>query len=71
MGGPGINMNRFLLRSAAALEQGVALSWGSLFSSVWLKLSDRFLMRQRIPFQIDFYVRQQGGGREDLHTDTS
>jgi len=58
MGSEGINMKRFLLRSAAAPEEGVAISRDSPLSSVWLNLSDRFLMRQRIPFQIDSYVRQ-------------
>ncbi len=61
MGSEGINMKRFLLRSAAAPEEGVALSQDSLLSSAWLNLSDRFFVRQRIPFQIDSYVRQRVG----------
>ena len=46
MGGPGVDMKRFLLLSAAAPEQGIAISRDAPLSSLWLNLSDRFLREE-------------------------
>ncbi len=58
--GSGLDVKIFLLLQAAGVEQGVATPLAGAFYHHFLQsLSDRFLMRQQIPFGIDFYVRQR------------
>ena len=58
--GSGLDVKIFLLLQAAGVEQGVASSGWCFLPPLVQSLSDRFLMRQRLPFGIDFYVRQRG-----------
>ena len=59
--GSGLDVKIFLLLQAAGVGQGVAtLLVGAFYHHFLQSLSDRFLVRQRIPFGIDFYVRQRG-----------
>ncbi len=58
--GSEIDVKIFLLGSATRVEEGVATPLAGAFHHHFLQsLSDRFLMRQKIPFRIDYYVRQQ------------
>ncbi len=60
--GNGLDVKIFLLLQAAGVGQGVATPLvGAFYHHFLQSLSDRFLVRQRIPFGIDFYVRQRGG----------
>ncbi len=60
--GSELDVKIFLLLQAAGVEQGVAtLLAGAFYHHFLQSLSDRFLMRQQIPFRIDFYVRQRVG----------
>ena len=64
--GSGLDVKIFLLLQAAGVGQGVATPLvGAFYHHFLQSLSDRFLVRQRIPFGIDFYVRQRGN-RIDL-----
>ncbi len=57
----GLEVKIFLWLQAAGVEQDFATPLAGAFFHPFLQsLWDRFLMRQRIPFRIDFYVRQQG-----------
>jgi len=59
--GSELDVKIFLKRPATRVEEGVATPLvGAFYHHFLQSLSDRFLMRQRIPFRIDFYVRQQG-----------
>jgi len=59
--GSGLDVKIFLLLQPAGVGQGVATPLAGAFYHHFLQsLSDRFLMRQQIPFGIDFYVRQRG-----------
>ena len=59
--GSGLDVKIFLLLQAAGVGQGVATPLvGAFYHHFLQSLSDRFLVRQRIPFGIDFYVRQRG-----------
>ena len=59
--GNGLDVKIFLLLQAAGVGQGVATPLvGAFYHHFLQSLSDRFLVRQRIPFGIDFYVRQRG-----------
>ncbi len=58
--GSGLDVKIFLLLQAAGVGQGVATPLvGAFYHHFLQSLSDRFLVRQRIPFGIDFYVRQR------------
>ena len=57
--GSGLDVKIFLLLQAAGVEQGVASSGWCFLPPLVQSLSDRFLMRHRIPLRIDFYVRQR------------
>ena len=57
--GSGLDVKIFLLLQAAGVEQGVASSGWCFLPPLVQSLSDRFLMRQQLPFGIDFYVRQR------------
>ena len=57
----GLDVKIFLLLQAAGVEQGVASSGWCFLPPLVQSLSDRFLMRHRIPLRIDFYVRQRAG----------
>ncbi len=60
--GSGLDVKIFLLLQAAGVGQGVATPLvGAFYHHFLQSLSDRFLVRQRIPFGIDFYVRQRAG----------
>ncbi len=60
--GSELDVKIFLLLQGAGVEQGVATPLvGAFYHHFLQSLSDRFLMRQRIPFRIDFYVRQRVG----------
>ncbi len=62
--GSELDVKIFLLGPATGVEEGIATPLAGAFHHHFLQsLSDRFLMRQRIPFRIDFYVRQQAGGK--------
>ena len=57
----GLDVKIFLWLQAAGVEQDFAAPLAGCSSPPFVQsLSDRFLMRQRIPFRIDFYVRQRG-----------
>ena len=61
--GSGLDVKIFLLLQAAGVGQGVATPLvGAFYHHFLQSLSDRFLVRQRIPFGIDFYVRQRVSG---------
>ncbi len=63
--GSGLDVKIFLLLQAAGVGQGVATPLvGAFYHHFLQSLSDRFLVRQRIPFGIDFYVRQRGDSWE-------
>ena len=63
-----LDVKIFLLRQAAGVEQECATPLAGAFHHHFLQsLSDRFLMRQRIPFGIDFYVRQRAGNSSELN----
>ncbi len=56
----GLDVKIFLLLQAAGVEQDFATPLaGAFFHHFLQSLSDRFLMRQPIPFRIDFYVKQR------------
>ena len=58
--GSGLDVKIFFLLQPVGVGQGVATPLvGAFYHHFLQSLSDRFLMRQRIPFGIDFYVRQQ------------
>ncbi len=58
--GSELDVTIFLLLQAAGVKQGVATPLAGAFYHHFLQsLSDRFLLRQRIPFRIDFYVSQR------------
>jgi len=60
--GSGLDVKIFLLLQPAGVGQGVATPLAGAFYHHFLQsLSNRFLMRQQIPFGIDFYVRQRVG----------
>jgi len=60
--GSELDVKIFLLLQGAGVEQGVATPLvGAFYHHFVHTLSDRFLMRQEIPFGIDFYVRQRVG----------
>ncbi len=59
--GSELDVKIFLLLQAGGVKQGVATPLvGAFYHHFLQSLSDRFLMRQRIPFRIDLYVRQRG-----------
>ncbi len=58
--GSGLDVKIFLWLQAAGVEQGFGSSGWCFSPPLVQSLSDRFLMRQQIPFGIDFYVRQRG-----------
>ena len=61
----GLDVKIFFLLQPVGVGQGVATPLVGAFHHHFFQfLSDRFLMRQRIPFRIDFYVRQQVGYTE-------
>ncbi len=58
--GSRLDVKIFLLLQPAGVGQGVAIPLvGAFYHHILQSLSDRFLMRQRIPFRIDFYLRQR------------
>ncbi len=58
--GSGLDVKIFFLLQPVGVGQGVATPLvGAFYHHFLQSLSDRFLMRQRIPLRIDFYVRQQ------------
>ena len=58
--GSGLDVKIFFLLQPVGVGQGVATPRvGAFYHHFLQSLSDRFLMRQRTPFRIDFYVRQQ------------
>ena len=57
--GSGLDVKIFFLLQPVGVGQGVASSGRCFYHHFLQSLSDRFLMRQRTPFRIDFYVRQQ------------
>ncbi len=60
--GSELDVKIFLLGPATGVEEGVATPLDGAFHHHLLQsLSDRFLMRQKIPFRIDYYVRQRVG----------
>ena len=60
--GSGLDVKIFFLLQPAGVGQGVATPLVGAFHHHFLQsLSNRFLMRQQIPFRIDFYVRQRVG----------
>ena len=70
--GNGLDVKIFLLLQAAGVGQGVATPLvGAFYHHFLQSLSDRFLVRQRIPFGIDFYVRQRVGITGGLVTELS
>ena len=59
--GSELDVKIFFLLQPAGVGQGVATPLvGAFYHHFLQSLSDRFLMRQQIPFGIDFYVRQRG-----------
>ncbi len=60
--GSELDVKIFFLLQPAGVGQGVAIPLvGAFYHHFLQSLSDRFLMRQQIPFGIDFYVRQRVG----------
>ena len=59
--GSGLDVKIFFLLQPVVLGKGCHSSGRCFYHHFLQSLSDRFLMRQRIPFGIDSYVRQQGG----------
>lgn len=58
--GSGLDLKIFFLLQPVGVGQGVATPLvGAFYHHFLQSLSDRFLMRQEIPFGIDFYVRQR------------
>ena len=64
----GLDVKIFLWLQAAGVEQDFAAPLaGAFHHHLCNPFRDRFLMRQRIPFRIDFYVRQRGVPDEWSH----
>jgi len=64
--GSGLDVKIFFLLQPAGVGQGVATPLvGAFYHHFLQSLSDRFLIRPRIPFGIDFYVRQRVGMIEE------